>query len=117
YGARHPVIAGKRSQTPRVSEWPAVESPVIRWLALACATLGCLLTFISCTAAPIMPRGEAALVQRSRVSMGTAVQLSAWTTDEAAAVAAFDRAFLEFDRLDALMSVWKEGSDILRINA
>jgi len=90
---------------------------VIRWLALACATLGCLLTFISCTAAPIMPRGEAALVQRSRVSMGTAVQLSAWTTDEAAAVAAFDRAFLEFDRLDALMSVWKEGSDILRINA
>jgi FAD:protein FMN transferase len=49
--------------------------------------------------------------------MGTAIQLSAWTTDEAAAVAAFDRVFLEFDRLDALMSVWKEGSDILRINA
>ena len=57
------------------------------------------------------------LVERSQVSMGTAIQLSAWTTDEAAAVAAFDRAFLEFDRLDALMSVWKEGSDILRINA
>ncbi len=49
--------------------------------------------------------------------MGTEVHVSAWTTDEAAAVAAFDRAFLEFDRLDALMSVWKEGSDILRINA
>lgn len=49
--------------------------------------------------------------------MGTSVQVSAWTTDEAAAVAAFDRVFLEFDRLDALMSVWKEGSDILRINA
>jgi thiamine biosynthesis lipoprotein len=32
-------------------------------------------------------------------------------------VAAFDRVFDEFDRLDKLMSVWKEGSDILRINA
>jgi thiamine biosynthesis lipoprotein len=64
-----------------------------------------------------MPRAEAALVARSQVSMGTAIQLSAWTTDEAAAVAAFERVFLEFDRLDALMSVWKEGSDILRINA
>jgi len=49
--------------------------------------------------------------------MGTAIQLSAWTADEGAAVAAFERAFIEFDRLDALMSVWKEGSDILRINA
>ena len=49
--------------------------------------------------------------------MGTEVHVSAWTTDEAAAVAAFDEAFDEFDRLDALMSVWKEGSDILRINA
>ena len=49
--------------------------------------------------------------------MGTEVHLSAWTTDEAAAVAAFKRVFDEFDRLDALMSVWKEGSDILRVNA
>ena len=49
--------------------------------------------------------------------MGTEVHISAWTTDEAATVTAFDRAFDEFDRLDALMSTWKDGSDILRLNA
>ena len=48
--------------------------------------------------------------------MGTEVHVSAWTADEAAAVAAFEKVFAEFDRLDALMSVWKEGSDVLRIN-
>jgi thiamine biosynthesis lipoprotein len=80
-------------------------------------TLGCLLTIISCRSSNAPPLAEAALVQRSQVSMGTAIQLSAWTTDEAAAVAAFDSVFREFDRLDALMSVWKEGSDVLRINA
>jgi thiamine biosynthesis lipoprotein len=48
--------------------------------------------------------------------MGTAVHISAWTTDEAATETAFDKAFDEFDRLDGLMSVWKEGSDVLRIN-
>jgi thiamine biosynthesis lipoprotein len=57
------------------------------------------------------------LVQRSRMSMGSLVELSAWTTQEADAVAAFDAAFREFDRLDALLSVWKEGSDVLRLNA
>jgi FAD:protein FMN transferase len=48
--------------------------------------------------------------------MGSAVNLSAFTADEPAAVAAFEKVFAEFDRLDALMSVWKEGSDVLRIN-
>jgi len=89
----------------------------MRSLAFVCAAFGCVLTFVSCSAGTAMPHAEAALVQRSQVSMGTAIQLSAWTTDQAAAVAAFDRVFLEFDRLDALMSVWKQGSDILRINA
>ena len=31
-------------------------------------------------------------------------------------IEAFDKAFDEFDRLDALMSTWKDGSDILRLN-
>jgi thiamine biosynthesis lipoprotein len=48
--------------------------------------------------------------------MGSAVNIRAWTSDEAATVAAFDKAFDEFDRLDALMSTWKDGSDILRLN-
>jgi thiamine biosynthesis lipoprotein len=57
------------------------------------------------------------LVQRSRMSMGSTVDLSAWTRREADAVAAFEAAFDEFDRLDRLLSVWKEGSDVLRLNA
>jgi FAD:protein FMN transferase len=76
----------------------------------------CLLALNACTAETSAPKA-AALVERSRVSMGTVVHVSGWTADEAAAVAAFERVFDEFDRLDALMSVWKEGSDILRINA
>ena len=57
------------------------------------------------------------LVQRSRTSMGSPVDLSAWTTREADALAAFEEAFDEFDRLDGLLSVWREGSDVVRLNA
>ena len=49
--------------------------------------------------------------------MGSLVELTAWTTDEPAANDAFEHAFREFDRLDALLSVWKDGSDVLRMNA
>lgn len=49
--------------------------------------------------------------------MGSLVELTAWTTNEGAAADAFEHAFREFDRLDALLSVWKDGSDVLRLNA
>ena len=49
--------------------------------------------------------------------MGSDLRLTAWTADDVAAVAAFDAVFREFDRLEDLMSVWREGSDILRLNA
>jgi len=49
--------------------------------------------------------------------MGSELHLTAWTSDEAMAVAAFESVFAEFDRLDGLMSVWREGSDIVRLNA
>lgn len=49
--------------------------------------------------------------------MGSELRLTAWTQDEPRAVTAFDAAFAEFDRLDALMSVWKETSEIQRLNA
>lgn len=49
--------------------------------------------------------------------MGSPLGLTAWTTDAAAADAAFEEVTREFDRLDALMSVWREGSDIVRLNA
>ena len=49
--------------------------------------------------------------------MGSELRLTAWTGDEAAARAAFDAVFAEFERLEALMSIWRPGSDVLRINA
>jgi thiamine biosynthesis lipoprotein len=49
--------------------------------------------------------------------MGSEVHLTAWTDDEPRALRAFERAFDEFDRLDRLHSVWKDGSDVSRVNA
>jgi FAD:protein FMN transferase len=49
--------------------------------------------------------------------MGSSVELSAWTANEAEAVAAFEGAFAEFDRLDRVLSVWKGDSDVVRVNA
>jgi FAD:protein FMN transferase len=57
------------------------------------------------------------LVERVRPAMGSELRLTAWTADEVAAVAAFDAVFAEFERLDALMSVWRPGSDVLKLNA
>jgi len=67
----------------------------------------------ACSApAPVAPH----VVERSRPAMGSQLRLSAWTTDDAPAVSAFERVFREFDRLESLLSVWKPGSDVIRIN-
>jgi thiamine biosynthesis lipoprotein len=87
----------------------------LRLLSLTSASVLCLIAVTACGTAAT-PKAEPRLVERSRVSMGTAVNLSAWTADEPASVAAFDKVFAEFERLDALMSTWKEGSDVLRLN-
>ena len=49
--------------------------------------------------------------------MGSELRLTAWTADEAGGVAAFDEVFAEFDRLEALLSIWRDGSDVQRLNA
>lgn len=58
-----------------------------------------------------------ALVERSHMTMGSELAIAAWTANEAQAVAAFDAAFAEVDRLDRIMSVWRPGSELLQINA
>jgi FAD:protein FMN transferase len=55
-------------------------------------------------------------VERSRVAMGSQLTLAAWTTDEARAIEAFEHVFGEFDRLESLLSIWKDGSDVVRMN-
>src|SRR4029079_8384342 len=37
--------------------------------------------------------------------------------DEAGTLATFEHLFREFDRLDAMLTVWKSDSDVMRINA
>jgi FAD:protein FMN transferase len=77
--------------------------------AVACSAL--LLAGCNAAAPP------AAQVERARVAMGSELKLTAWTGDEPAAVAAFEAVFAEFDRLESLLSVWRDDSDLQRLNA
>jgi thiamine biosynthesis lipoprotein len=65
-----------------------------------------------CSTAPAEPR----LVERSRMAMGSQLRVAVWTSDEPAAVAAIEHLFREFDRLESLLSVWKDTSDVVRLN-
>src|SRR5262249_1719411 len=75
---------------------------------VAGATTGC-----TETAGTSGPR----LVERTGASMGSELRLAIWTVDEAGAAAAFDAISREFDRLEGLMSTWREGSDVQRLNS
>jgi thiamine biosynthesis lipoprotein len=55
-------------------------------------------------------------VERSRQSMGTLLRVGAWTTAEARATVAIEHVFREFHRLEALLSNWKNDSDVTRLN-
>ena len=57
------------------------------------------------------------LVERSFVSMGSSLKVSIWTTDAGKASGAAERVAKEFDRLESLLSVWKDGSDVVRLNS
>jgi thiamine biosynthesis lipoprotein len=57
------------------------------------------------------------VVVRTHDTMGTRIELTAATADSATAERAFSEVFADFDRLDALLSVWKPESDIVRLNA
>lgn len=57
------------------------------------------------------------LVARAHPTMGAELRVTVWTADETAALAAMSAVFTEFDRLDALLSVWKPQSDVVRLNA
>ena len=49
--------------------------------------------------------------------MGSQLTLTAWVRDEAKAIETFEHVFREFDRLESLLSIWKAGSDVVRMNA
>ena len=56
------------------------------------------------------------LIERSRQSMGTLLRVGVSTTDDARANDAIEHVFREFDRLEALLSNWKNDSDVTRLN-
>ena len=49
--------------------------------------------------------------------MGTLLRVGVWTSDEARASDGIEHVFREFDRLEALLSNWKNDSDVTRLNA
>jgi thiamine biosynthesis lipoprotein len=49
--------------------------------------------------------------------MGSELRLTVWAADQNQAAAACEAVFAEFDRLEALMTVWRPDSDIERLNA
>jgi thiamine biosynthesis lipoprotein len=96
----------------------AGDSPRLRrpigFAGLTAATV--VLSSVACTPPDAASTG-AHIVERSRLAMGSELRITAWTADETAALSAFEAAFGDFQRLDGLMSVWREGSDVQRLNA
>jgi thiamine biosynthesis lipoprotein len=78
----------------------------------------CSVVLIACggSSAPPPAASTHRIVERARLSMGSEVRLTAWTSDEPRALRSFEQAFDEFDRLDRLLSVWNASSDVSRIN-
>lgn len=85
----------------------------MRIIIVALVSLGLLRVALAQPVAA--PAGEK-LAFRAR-SMGTVVDLTVWTADQAAAEAASRAAFAELERIDRLMSHWIPTSDVERINA
>jgi FAD:protein FMN transferase len=79
--------------------------------------VACVIWLASVVSACRGSSADAHRIEDTRLTMGSNVTLVAWASDEAATRAAFDAVFKEFDRLDGLLSVWKPGSDVSRINA
>lgn len=85
---------------------------------IARASVGVVVTllFIACRADPVRSAAEH-LVSAAHATMGAEVRVTIWASQDEAAQAAMAAVFREFDRLDRLLSIWKPGSDVQRLNA
>jgi thiamine biosynthesis lipoprotein len=85
-----------------------------RWtLSVVGGALVPLALQMGCRAEPAAP----ALVEQSRLAMGSALRVSVWTEDQAGAARAIEQVFGEFERIEAALSVWRPESDVQRLNA
>jgi thiamine biosynthesis lipoprotein len=85
---------------------PALAARRIVVVAVATALSG------ACWGAPPAP----SLVEQDRVAMGSSLRVAVWTSDQAGATQAIDAVYAEFERLEDLLSVWRPGSDVVRLN-
>src|SRR4051794_20869835 len=100
--------------------------------AHAPAVLFVTLMFLAACRQSTESPSEAPLIERSHMTMGSELRLTALSpqvngdtggpeiqrpASDSQVVAAFEAAFKEVDRLDAMMSVWKPGSELLQVNA
>jgi FAD:protein FMN transferase len=104
---------GERSLHRRLTTVGLPRTALKRLLPAAVVALAAV---VACRRAAA-PAAKPQRVERAGAAMGSELRLTAFTADAAAAERAFDEVFREFERLDALMSVWRAGSDVLRINA
>lgn len=82
-------------------------------------SLAAIVAVASCAACSGGAAGsrEPHVVEGARVAMGTELRLTAWTADQSGAAAAFADVYAEFDRLDAILSIWQPGSEVTQLNA
>ena len=88
-----------------------------RVIPFAAIVLAAIAAGSACRAGSRDEPAHTRVVERVGVAMGSELRLTAWAADEEAARPAFDAVFAEFERLEAQMSTWRPGSDVLRINA
>lgn len=65
---------------------------------------------------PSTALGSRTLVARTQLLMGTTFTIRAYVSSEAADAPALDRAFAEVARLDAMLSTWREESEVSQLN-
>jgi thiamine biosynthesis lipoprotein len=56
-------------------------------------------------------------IVRTAKAMGTIIQVTFWSDDEAAVASGASAVFDEFERIDKLMTTWLDDSDVSKINA
>lgn len=89
---------------------------------IAGATISCrsltdgVRTQLACLAVLVPPAGPPSIVRRARPSMGTILTMTVQDLPQAAADAAIDAAFAEVDRLESILTTWRESSEVSRLN-
>jgi thiamine biosynthesis lipoprotein len=85
---------------------------LLRWKIARLASISSLILAASCS-----PKPQPHLVETKFKSMGSELRLSVWATDPDAVSSVSNKIRSEFNRLENLMSNWREGSDIEKLNA